>query len=179
MKITGGKFKGRQLPQKVKNGVRPTASKVREAVFNIIGPEISASSFLDLYAGTGAVGFEALGRGAKDVVFVDRDIEAIERFVKTHHFSNCRIIKGGVLKVLSNIERRQERFDFIYVDPPYDSAEVDQVMPLLGHIVNVAGLIIVEHFHKKALLTDYGLIELIKTYRYGDTILSLYKGNQL
>ncbi|MBF0542068.1 MAG: 16S rRNA (guanine(966)-N(2))-methyltransferase RsmD [Nitrospirae bacterium] len=175
MKITGGIFKGRKLPQKIKKGVRPTASKVREALFNIIGADINESSFLDLYAGTGVVGFEALARGASHVVFVDRDIDAIDKVIQSHKYSNCRAIKGEVHKVVNNFQGREQKFDFIYVDPPYESGEVDQVMPLLGQILSIDGFVIVEHFHKKEILNNSQL-EFVKTYRYGDTVLSLFKG---
>lgn len=177
MKITGGAFKGRSIKQKVRDGVRPTASKVREALFNIIGAEITDSRFLDLYAGTGVVGFEALARGSKVVFFVDKDIEAIEKLIKLHKYINCKTIQGDVKKVLITLVKWGERFDLIYVDPPYESDEIDSVLPILSQILAKDGLIVIEHFHKKTMPINYEQLYKLKDYRYGDSMLSLYKGD--
>lgn len=175
MKIIGGIAKGRRLKDKVKNDVRPTGAKVREALFNIIGQNIYGSIFLDLYAGTGLIGFEALARGASATVFVDRDTKYLERFIKLHKYTDCKVIEGEVDKAVNILFKQGQRFEFIYVDPPYFSDEIDIVLPLLDQILLIDGLIIVEHFHKRLLGFKYGLIEKIKDYRYGDTILTFYK----
>ncbi|MCL4536038.1 MAG: 16S rRNA (guanine(966)-N(2))-methyltransferase RsmD [Nitrospirae bacterium] len=189
MRISGGIAKGRRVGLKkafAKKGetdeLRPTSAKVRQAIFNILGnilgDKIVGSRFLDLYAGTGAVGIEALSRGAGKTVFVDDNslrINIIKELLEKFGFKD----RAGVVKdKASNFIRKSESvFDIIFVDPPYASGELDMVLPLIDEkaILGDNGIVIAEHLTKKILLPEIGSLKLIKTYKYGDTSLTLYR----
>ncbi|MCL0036876.1 16S rRNA (guanine(966)-N(2))-methyltransferase RsmD [Thermodesulfovibrionales bacterium] len=183
MRISGGIAKGRKISPKLtclKKGrgceLRPTSAKVREAIFNILGTKIDGSAFLDLYAGTGAVGIEALSRGAATVVFVDDNHSRVRG-------TECLIEKFGVKDKALVIRDRACRFskktdavfDIIFIDPPYASKELDEILPLIGKrgILKNDGVVVVEHLTKKTLLPVAKELRLVKTYKYGSTSLTL------
>lgn len=189
MRISGGAAKGRRVGLKkafLKKGesgeLRPTSAKVRQAIFNILGnilgDRIIDSEFLDLYAGTGAVGIEALSRGAGRVIFVDDTslrIDIIKELIEKFGFKDrARVIKD---KASNFLKKSESIFDIIFVDPPYASGELDIVLPLIDErgILRDNGIVIAEHSSKKTLLSEIGSLKLIKTYKYGDTSLSLYR----
>jgi 16S rRNA (guanine(966)-N(2))-methyltransferase RsmD len=195
MRISGGAAKGRMVRLKkafVKKGdateLRPTSAKVRQAIFNILGDRIINAAFLDLYAGTGAVGIEALSRGAKEVVFVDAKglrVNTIKELLEKLSFKGrARVVKD----IAANFVKKSESaFDIIFVDPPYASEELDTILSLIDDrsILEDNGVVIAEHSSKKAPpftstlekegIRVVGSLRLIKTYKYGDTSLSLYK----
>jgi 16S rRNA (guanine966-N2)-methyltransferase len=195
MRISGGIAKGRKIgvkkafAQKGEAGeLRPTSAKVRQAIFNIIGDRIIDSVFLDLYAGTGAVGIEALSRGAKKTVFVDDNslrISIIKKLLEKFGLKDmARVVKD---RASNFIKKTESVFDIIFVDPPYASGELDMVLPLIDEkgILGDNGIVIAEHPSKKTPpftspldkggIRGVGSLRLIKTYKYGDTSLSLYK----
>ncbi len=161
--------------------IRPTASKVKEALFNILRDKIVGAEFLDLYAGKGAIGMDALNRGAVRVVFIDINanaIRAINAISKERGLKNkLLVIKGRAYEVLNRFIHNRNSFDILFVDPPYHSDEIERVMPLIGKgdILNDNAYVVVEHYHKKHLSENIGSLLLKKRYRYGDTVLSLYE----
>ncbi|RMG05979.1 MAG: 16S rRNA (guanine(966)-N(2))-methyltransferase RsmD [Nitrospirae bacterium] len=180
MRLSGGVAKGRRLA--VKGGdVRPTAAKVREAIFNIIGPRIEGSTFLDLYAGTGAVGLDALSRGAESAVFVELNrirANLIKTIAMELGFSKrVQVFRLKAYTYLKKISEERKGFDYIFVDPPYHSEETMKVLPLIGDggLLNENGMLIVEHFSKRELPERVGRLRRVKTYRYGDTSLTTYR----
>ena len=184
MRITGGRAKGRTI--KVKSTtetsqLRPTASKVREALFNIIGADIAGSRFLDLYAGTGSVGFEALSRGAEEVIFVEINpirCRVIKELAQNLGYKDrIKVYKSKAFKFLLRTKERKDVFDFIFIDPPYQSGEIMKILPMLsdGLILSKDGMIIVEHFSKIALPEEIGNLKTRKRYKYGDTSLTTYE----
>ncbi|MEW6740957.1 MAG: 16S rRNA (guanine(966)-N(2))-methyltransferase RsmD [Nitrospirota bacterium] len=193
MRISGGTAKGRKVGFKkafLKKGeedeLRPTSAKVRQAIFNILGDRIIDAAFLDLYAGTGAVGIEALSRGAKKTVFVDDSslrVNIIKDLIEKFGFKDRAVVikddaKHFLRKITPNSKlQTQDSFDIIFVDPPYASGELDIVLPLIDErgILGDNGIVIAEHSSKKKLLSEIGSLKLIKTYKYGDTLLSFYK----
>lgn len=193
MRISGGIAKGRKFGLRkafVKKGeedeLRPTSSKVRQAIFNILGDKIIGASFLDLYAGTGAVGIEALSRGAGKAVFVDDNalrVNIIKELIEKFGFKDmAAVIKDNAKHFLKKITQNsklktQVFFDIIFVDPPYASGEIDLVLPLIDdcNILGDNGIMIAEHSSKKTLMTEIGRLKLIKNYKYGDTSLTLYR----
>lgn len=194
MRISGGIAKGRKLGLKkafVKKGeadeLRPTSAKVRQAIFNILGDRIIDAIFLDLYAGTGAVGIEALSRGAKKVFFVDNNslrISIIRELIEKFGFKyRAVVIKDDARQFLRKITpdsklQTQDFFDIIFVDPPYASEELDTVLPLIVErgILRNNGVVIAEHPTKKPpLFFSMDNLRLVKTYKYGDTSLSFFK----
>ncbi len=180
MRITAGSAKGRKL-KAVGKEVRPTSEKVREALFNIIGPDIVGADFLDLYAGTGAVGFEALSRGAGACVFVEINplrISLIKRLSREYGFhAQVKTYRMKAFSYLKKALTEKRRFDYIFIDPPYQSEEVMLVLPFVARnrLVKDGGMVIVEHFSKRKLNDRIDGLEKIKEYVYGDTTLTTYR----
>ncbi len=188
IQIIGGASKGRKITVKkanLKKGqklLRPTSAKVRKAIFDIIKNRVENCSFLDLYAGSGAVGLEALSRGASNVVFVDDNpsrINDIKKMLQSLGFEN----KAQTYKYTSTSYIQRLRtdsnifFDIIFADPPYDSQEIFEIMPLIEKkdIITNNGLLIVEHPSRNIEMpSELGKLKLLKQYKYGDTTLSLY-----
>ncbi len=178
MHVISGILKGRRIVRP--EGSRPTGGKVKEALFNILSNRIDQALFLDLYAGSGGVGLEALSRGARHVVFVDSEPrtcrslkQALSRFWpdgKSH-----AVICQSVSRFLKT--HRAGPFDLVYVDPPYQSDEVEVILPLLAtdDMIAMDGRVIIEHFHKKPLPDAVGCIRMARRYRYGGTMLSFYE----
>jgi 16S rRNA (guanine(966)-N(2))-methyltransferase RsmD len=185
MRISGGTAKGRKvgikkafLVREVGDELRPTPAKVREAVFNILSGRIEGSAFLDLYAGTGAVGLEALSRGAGRVVFVEENrlrVNLIKEFVDRFGFREKALVVRG--RVQDFLRKNEEQFAIIFLDPPYASEETMQVISLIDELGTSGeeGTIIAEHSSRRELGEQAGELVLKKKYKYGDTSLSLYK----
>ncbi|MGD0283338.1 MAG: 16S rRNA (guanine(966)-N(2))-methyltransferase RsmD [Dissulfurispiraceae bacterium] len=184
MRISGGTAKGRKVGvrkaffQKTGEGeLRPTSSKVREAIFDILRGITEGSAFLDLYAGTGAVGIEALSRGAERVVFVEENpgrVNIIREFVAGFGFTDKALIVRG--RVQDFLKKNKERFNIIFLDPPYASEEAMEVVSLIDRLETLGeeGVVIAEHLSKAELEGHAGAMVLKKRYKYGDTSLSLY-----
>ena len=188
MKISAGEFKGRKLSSakalrlaKKRDELRPTSSKVKESIFNIVGEKIKGAEFVDLYAGTGAVGIEALSRGAKMVFFVEADrkrAELIKDMLKDCGYSSkAAIIRGEASAFIAKAVKEGLKFDIVFLDPPYHSGELERILPLLssGEMLNEEGIIIAEHTSKKKLPDEIGRLVKKKDYKYGDTMLTLFR----
>lgn len=189
MRISGGVLKGRKIgARKIFSGksesgeLRPTSSKVREALFDILRNEIEGASFLDLYAGSGTVGFEAVSRGAGKACFVENDprrsMVIKEIITKTGIGDQASIQSEPVTVFLRRAAMAGLQFDIIFADPPYASAEIIEVLSEIdaGSVLREGGSLVVEHSAKKTL-DDSGMLtlRLIKNYRYGDTVLTRYR----
>ncbi len=179
MRISGGIAKGRRvILRKGDSSTRPTSAKVREAIFNILREKIIDCIFLDLYAGTGAVGIEAISRGAGLVIFVDNNRSntiMIKKLIEKFGLSQkAKVFTENTLEFLKNTKTK---FDIIFADPPYASSELDIVLPLIDNlnILNMKGLFVAEHPSKKDMPLIIGNLKLIKTYKYGDSAISIYK----
>ncbi len=166
------------------NSLRPTQAKVREALFNILRDKVRGASFLDLYAGTGAIGIDALKLGAEEVVFVEagRDYaEDIRQRLKALKLSGkSLVITKKVLACISGKELKERAFDIIFLDPPYHTDEITEALAMLGQIrlLSEDGVLVAEHFVKKNLPAEFGRLRLLREYKYGDTVLTLYKEAQ-
>lgn len=143
-------------------GTRPTQDRIKETLFNMIGPDIYDARFLDLFAGSGQMGIEALSRGAKEAYFVDQSVEAISainnNIAKTKLEDVSKVFRGDVFSVLKKIES-SEVFDFIFMDPPYNNQFEKTVLEILSdsHIIDNNSVIIVE----ASLDTDFSYISNI------------------
>ena len=189
MRISGGQLKGRRVAggKKVfssgagKGGLRPTSAKVREAVFDILQAEIRGAVFLDLYAGTGAVGLEALSRGAEKVFFVEDNMvrsKSIEDYIKKTGFDKmARVYRKSADQFLKGASESAICFDIIFADPPYASDEIKNVFLLLdgNDVLKEGGCLMVEHCTGLRLMEEMQTLGFIKNYRYGDTMLTLYR----
>lgn len=180
MRIISGDAKGRKVRHDRSDDLRPTASKVREALFNILGEKIVNARFLDLFAGTGAVGLEALSRGASFAIFVEYDrrrVSSIEKYVREFGLEErADVICADALKYLSTIPRVAHS-DVVFADPPYAYEQFDELFRIINtnDILAEGGILIVEHSSKKRLGGEYVGLALVKEYRYGDTMLSRYR----
>lgn len=176
MRIITGKYKGRLL--KMPRGIRPTQNKVRKAIFDILG-DIEGLSFLELFSGTGAVSFEALSRGVKAVVLVENSpasIAAIKENIKALNLANCELLPFSSEKALQVLSGKK-KFEVIFLDPPYYNELAKKALQLICacDILAANGFIVIQHFIKDNLPDSQGGLILYKRFKYGDTLLSVYK----
>jgi 16S rRNA (guanine(966)-N(2))-methyltransferase RsmD len=178
--MKGKKVSARGLGKTTKHGtLRATSSKVREALFNILANHIEGALFVDLYAGTGAVGMEAMSRGAGMVYFVEADRKRVSVIEKTLDGCGCRsraVIRHARASDFID-SYGGAPWDIVFLDPPYQSDEIAGVLPLLGEggKLGKGALVVVEHMKKQTLPVDVGVLEKVRSYKYGDTVLSLYR----
>lgn len=180
MRLTGGSDRGRKLRGPRGSGTRPTASRVRQAIFNILGPPPDAP-VLDLYAGTGALGIEALSRGAPKAVFVERDPRALAtlgRNLRELGFDGrAVIVNGSVLSAVARLVPGHEPFAWVFIDPPYASDEVEKTLGALAGCDALApgAVVIVEHDKRNAPPDHSGDLHLVDRRFYGDTGVSFFR----
>lgn len=188
MRISAGEFKGRKIGSKKlfvkregKDDLRPTPAKVREAIFDILRNDIEGASFLDLYAGTGTVGIEALSRGAINVIFIESvrpRAKAISDLIEKLDLSTKASVHCEETELfLRRASLTGETYDIIFADPPYASTEIEKIIPLIDKygILDAQGVLLCEHGAKVAVPDSVGRLKLRKQYRYGDTRLALYR----
>lgn len=177
MRITGGEAKGRRLLGPRDDRTRPTGDRVREAIFDILGPGIAGASFLDAFAGTGAVGIEALSRGASRAVFLERrraNLDLIRDNLRLGEWSaRSEVIDGDAARALDALRLRADRFDVIFLDPPYDQPDVAATLAAAAPLLAGDGLLLIEHRSSQAP-PEAPALKLRKSYRHGDTTLSLF-----
>lgn len=160
-----------------KTRVRPTPALVRKAVFDILR-DVEDKTFLDLYAGKGFVGIEALKKGAKEVVFVERD-PVLAIFIKNsieklNLFPKFQILNIDTIKF---IEKTEQTFDIVFADPPYESGELERLFKAFEtkNLLKEDGVLIIQHHKKESLREKLKELKIQKCYRYGDTLLTLYR----
>jgi 16S rRNA (guanine(966)-N(2))-methyltransferase RsmD len=184
MRIIAGKFRSRTLEAPAGLATRPTSDRLRETLFNVLAPRIEGAAFLDLYAGSGAVGMEALSRGAASTAFVERAPAALSalraNLAKLGLSAGFRIHPGSVGAFLRKLQTNSpSKFDLVFLDPPYD-AERDyaETLGLLGGaakgILAADALVIAEHRKKERLEEKYGSLERTRLLEQGDAVLSFY-----
>jgi 16S rRNA (guanine(966)-N(2))-methyltransferase RsmD len=181
MRIIGGQGRGRRLKSPKGGATRPTGDRVKQTLFDILAPRIAGCRFLDVFAGAGGIGLEALSRGASRVVLVDNNraaVEAIEANLQTLGAGgHAQVFRQDARVALAALGDSGVRFDIIYVDPPYDSALYEELLEQVGRmrILEGDGLIIAEHFHKRALPETIGGLIRAREVRIGDHRLSFYR----
>lgn len=182
MRIVAGAYRGLRLRTLKGENLRPTSDQLRETLFDVLGPGAEGSSFLDAYAGSGAVGLEALSRGASDVVFIERHRAAAELIRKNLETlkidSGFEVMNCGVLKGLERLEGEAARFDYVFLDPPYEEIrEYHLTLRQLGRssLVSVATWVIAEHSRHVTLEERYGGLARTRLIRHGDAQLSFYR----
>ncbi len=150
MRIIAGRFKGIRLPAPRGKAVRPTTERVREAVFDVLGPTVDGSRILELFAGTGAFGLEAVSRGAAYVVFVEKDRKLTETLAVTIRALELQdralILTRDAIQALKLLAERTDRFSMIYLDPPYGTDLIERIVndPTFKSVLAPEGLVIVE-----------------------------------
>ena len=181
MRIIAGKYRGQVLRTLKTGNLRPTSDQMRETLFDVLGPSVAGCRFLDAYAGSGAVGIEALSRGAEEVIFIE------------HHRPAARLIRHNIesldrdsgvevmtCEVVTGFERLSGQgavFDYVFLDPPYD--EIRQYHYALRQLARLRllspeGCIIAEHSRRCLLEEQYGNLRRARKIRHGDTELSFY-----
>jgi 16S rRNA (guanine966-N2)-methyltransferase len=186
MRIVAGKYRSRILRSLKGNALRPTSDRLRETLFNVLGPNVSGSRFLDVFAGTGAVGIEAISRGALEVVFIENHIPAatlIRRNLASLEIQNgAQVLPLDALRALEKLAARHKPtsapFDFVFVDPPY--AEKDQYDSVLGFLgtapfLSQGSLVIAEHRRTHELAHRVGRLLQTRILRQGDAALSFFE----
>lgn len=181
MRIIAGTAKGRII-KAPKTGLRPLSDQAREALFNILAPVVGDSVFLDLFAGSGAVGLEALSRGARMAFFVENQrkmVEAIRNNLEVLSFSDrAEIFSLDVLSALKIFQKKDAKFDIIFLGAPYGSPDLLRALELIGgaKVLSFNNVVIAEHRAKTELDPKIGSLEKVRVERYGDTVFSFYKG---
>lgn len=180
MRIITGSKRGKKLTALEGTQVRPTTDRVKEAVFDILQFSVEGRRFLDLFAGSGQMGLEALSRGAAQAVFVDifRDsIRVVEKNVAATGFGDrSRIVQADFAAYLRG---EREKFDIAFLDPPYRTGLLQRALPLTAERMNPGGVIFCEHPRDEELPEQAGEFVKHKTYRYGKIMLTSYRIPQL
>ena len=183
MRVISGTYKGRKLHSYPGLSIRPTSDRTRESVFNILSnlfQDLTEKRVLDLYAGTGALGIEALSRGAGSAVFVESQQAARAVLQKNLSFiaapSAHEIIALTVAAALPLLHKRGAVFDLIFIDPPYGRGLAHATMQALadGALCSAQAVILCEHFMRDAVEERYGALALFDRRRYGQTVVSFY-----
>ncbi len=179
MRIIAGDLKGRRLAP-VRGRMRPTAAKVREAVFNILGPAVAGIKVLDLFAGTGALGIEALSRGAAAAVFVEDHPQSLQ--VLRRNLDDLGLLERAavwalpVAAALKKLAGRGECFGLAFLDPPYGGEVAAAAVAALASLNLLApeARVVVEHSRRETLPEACGRLRLLEVRRYGDTQVAIY-----
>ena len=182
MRVIAGKFRSRRLKGPKTSSVRATGDRLRVTLFDILGPAVEESLFVDLYAGTGAIGIEAVSRGAREVIFVESHEKTAdlirENLAALKISTGTEVIEDKVLRGLQRIATRHLMADFIFLDPPYDAVEEHATtLEFLdaSHLIAPAGIVIVEHRRKMALPDRFERLERTRIVEQGDKALSFYR----
>jgi 16S rRNA (guanine(966)-N(2))-methyltransferase RsmD len=173
MRVIAGEFRSRKLKAVPGLATRPTPDRLRESLFSILMPRIEGVVFLDLYAGTGAVGIEAISRGAARAIFIEKSKLAVEILQENLEalgaLGRAKVIRGGVTTYLG-----AQQADIVFADPPYElEEEYGAVLEILG--TNPPGLLILQHSSKVALAEEAGALRRGRVVRQGDNCLSFYE----
>jgi len=179
--ITGGRFKGFRLT--VLSPIRPTQAKVRQALFNILGESVIEARVLDGFAGSGAIGFEALSRDAAFVAFVESETEAVLS-IRDHLWrlktevprSAWRVVHFDIERGLRQLAKEEPPFDLIFFDPPYRSDEGKKALNVVVQcaMLRPSGVVVIEHERRTLFPASVDPLRQWKQHRYGDTVLSFY-----
>ena len=180
MRVISGKARGVNLKTPAGTATRPTADRVKEAVFSIIQFDLPGATVLDLFGGTGQLGIEALSRGAKNAVFVDERDDACklirENLKRTKLEGEGRIIRSDYCAFLKSTS---QKFDIIFLDPPYAEVFLENSLNLITQIdiLQSGGIIVTERPVEKELLVDFTGYNRSKDYKYGNTLITLFRKN--
>ncbi len=176
MRVITGKARGRVLETLKGDDVRPTTDKVKEAIFSSIQFELEGRHFLDLFAGCGQMGIEALSRGAANTTFIDRNkaaIKVIERNLTVTNLKQFARIHNT--DALSFIKTTQENFDIVFLDPPYNKGILQEIMPIVAQRMKKTGIIICESALNDEILQKYYKFTLDRQKTYGTIRVSVYR----
>ena len=176
MRVITGSVRGRKLKTLPTLDVRPTTDQVKEAIFSTIQFEVEGAMFLDLFAGSGQMGIEALSRGARFCVFVDSSRQAQDvvrdNLASTGFAGKARL---AAMDSLGFLATAAEQFDIAFLDPPYNQGLLPKVLPLLAPKMTPGGVILCEHQKGEELPETAGEFKIYRTYRYGKVMVTAYR----
>jgi 16S rRNA (guanine(966)-N(2))-methyltransferase RsmD len=177
MRVIAGRYKGRRLKTPRWEGLRPTSDRLRETLFNILAGRMDGAAVLDGYAGTGAVGIEALSRGAARVVFVELDSRAATLIAE--NLRHCGIAEGCAI-MRADIGRLSQPggprpFDVIVLDPPYDGVDLEEAVGRAAPWLSAAGVLVLEHARRRVSPSCAGGLARTRVVHSGDSALSFYR----
>lgn len=181
MRIISGNSKGRSLKAVPGMSTRPTTDKVKEAIFSMIGPYFTAGKVLDLFAGSGGLGIEALSRGMDLAIFVDLEKKAIDTVRNNLLAANLseqgEVYRNDALRALNALSKRDIQFDLVFLDPPYRLKLIPKIILQLGqrNLLSPVATIVVEHDAEDELPVDINGSTLTRRVDYGDTAVTLYQ----
>jgi 16S rRNA (guanine966-N2)-methyltransferase len=186
MRIVAGTFRSRQLKKLKGLSLRPTSDRLRETLFNVLADLVPGSRFMDLFAGTGAVGIEALSRGAREAIFVEKHPPAVALIRKNLESleirDHIRVLAQDGVQALERLASEQttpaSRIDLLFFDPPYaDEAQYANILSFLGKTTLLAdgAVVIAEHLRALDLPESFGKLERVRVLRQGDAALSFYR----
>ena len=185
MRIISGKLKGRKLTSFRGQRIRPTSDRVREAIFDILAIEWGGKEVLDLFAGTGGLGIEALSRGAHRVIFIENHPQSLLVLKKNLRdlklTESCELVKLKVEAGIRSAEKNKWKFDVVFLDPPYETGLADSTLRLIAesNILKENSLVVVEHPCEEKFLEQYRKIRMIDQRRYGGTGVSFFMSSSV
>jgi 16S rRNA (guanine966-N2)-methyltransferase len=176
VRVIAGAFKGRRLKTPSWDGLRPTSDKLRETLFNILAPRIAGAHVVDGYAGTGAIGIEALSRGAAHVTFIEHDRRA--QALIAGNLAHCGVPQDAYVIIRASVGRALDdlhaaSFDIMIFDPPYDE-QVDVVLAAAAARLAAGGVLVVEHARRRPPPAHVGALQRSREVTSGDSALALY-----
>ena len=180
MRVIAGEARGRRLKPPQGRNVRPTADRVRESLFNVLAPRLAGCAFLDLCCGSGAVGIEALSRGAARAVFVDAAAASLRLVAENlagtglGETGRHRLVRAEAARAVADLAARGEHFDLVFIDPPYGQDLLPPVLAALAPLLAPAGWAIAEHHHRDPVPERAGGLVRFRRLTFGETVLSLY-----
>lgn len=181
MRVVSGKFRGRRLNAVPGMATRPTTDKVKESLFNIIGPYFDGGSSLDLYGGSGGLSIEAVSRGIDQATIVDRQYAAIKTIKQnisfTHVPDQFTVLKQDAQKALNLLSHQGQRFDLVFLDPPYAKQQIIKDIQTMEtrHLLKQNALIVCETNQEANLPTTLKNFRLFRQHEYGITVLTIYQ----
>lgn len=176
MRIIAGRFKGRVLQAPTWDGLRPSSDRLRETLFNVLAPEVGGARVLDICAGTGAVGLEAISRGAAWVTFVEHDRRAVALI--DANLRKCGVIDGYTIERRDALTRtaagHDRPFDLVFLDPPYAQRSLDPWLQVAAAAVSPHGRVVLEHASRLTAPEHVAALGRTRQLRQGDSTLSFY-----
>lgn len=181
MRVVAGDRKGMPLKAVAGNTTRPTTDKVKESIFNIIGPFFDGGIAVDLFAGSGGLGIETLSRGAAHALFIEKDSGAYatlrENIKKCRYEDVTEVFRTDAMRAVKALLKRDISIDYLFVDPPYHKKEYYDLVETLveGGKLSENAIILCEHSREVDLPENYGVYKRIRKELYGSTIISIYR----
>lgn len=185
VRVVAGSAKGRPLKSVPGMGTRPTTDKVKEAIFSMIGPYFDGGAVLDLFAGTGGLGIEALSRGMERAVFIDmepKSIETVKVNLKSTGFeTNAEIYRNEAGRAIKALEKRKYMFDLVFLDPPYRMKNGDALMTEMATrgLLSAGALLVLEYESNYTYPEEISGFLHLRTAKYGETAVSIFEYNPI